>query len=236
MTHARVRAHFVTAVSVCILCLSNLAVGAFIPLTGDPVALSSLDGNHLVVDDKTFSDFEVFSFASGGALVPDESGIFVQGGQDSDTGHYGLRFITSIIAGSGQFAGVNFSFKVTVGEDLDLYIEDAYLELELVSASGTGAAGINERVETTGGELLALQGVSKQQSDGDAFLADHEYFRPVKEIVVLKGISVSGGVAGSAQINQFLQYYSQIPEPASFAMLALGGVVVLLRRRRSAGR
>jgi len=219
-----------------LLLCSPSAFGAFIPLTGDPVPLSSLEDEGLVVRDKWFYEFDLFAFATGGALAPDPDTIFLQGGEDDVTRDIGLRFLMSLNAGTDQLINANLSFAVAVLPNTNLLIEDASLLLTGASATGDGIVSISETIldgPVPGGAVLASLSASKQSQDGGAALTDHIYFQPVPTIWVRKDISVSGGasLASSAHASEFFQFYSQVPEPATMALLAVGGVMLATRRR-----
>ena len=214
--------------------LSTLSLGAWVPLTGSPVPISSLPAGGLQVGDKLFSEFEVFGMATGGALPPSADSVFIQGGQNSDTGDYGLRFLVSWNAGSGQTISIpSLSYAVSVlpdGEDL----KDVSMFLSVSAATGSGLVVGGETVlDAPLGNVIASLEVSKQENDGGLNLKDYAEFDPLKEIWIRKGISVTGGAAanGSASINEFFQLYSQVPEPATIALLGLGALALLRKRR-----
>ena len=67
-------------------------------------------------------------------------------------------------------------------------------------------------------------------------LSLHQTFTgPLSTVYVSKDIQVNGGTSqqGSAAISAVYQTFSQVPEPATLALLALGfGGMTVLRRRR----
>ena len=64
-------------------------------------------------------------------------------------------------------------------------------------------------------------------------LYDHEEFEPLRTIWVVKDIAIAGGgPRGFATLSEFGQSFSQIPEPATMGVLALGGILLGIRRRR----
>ena len=223
--------------------ITTLTIGsasaAWIPLTNDPVSLESLIGTSLIVGDKEFSEFDMFAFATGGAIAPNSDSVFVQGGMDDSTGDYGLRFLLSAVAGSGQMVNTTLQFKVAILPEPryeNKFIKDISYHLTGASATDTGVVTSAETVWNApfpDGEVIASLSVSKQEGDGGVNLLDSAEFAPVRKIwIQCKDISVSGGTSptGSAHLSEFYQFYSQIPEPATIFLLGFGGF--LLKRRK----
>jgi len=217
------------------------AQAGWMPLTGDPVSLESLDGQCLIVEDKAFCQFDLFGIGDGGAIAPDPGSVFVQAGWDDVTGDYGLRFLLSWNAGANQTVNANLNFQVAILDDPvweDWYIKDVSLVLANASATGTGLVSASETVwdgPIPTGDLLASLSASKQESDGGAELVDWVEFDPVKMIWVRKDISITGGTGanGSAHLSEMFQFFSQVPEPASVLVFigTLGGLLARRRRR-----
>jgi len=212
---------------------------AWEPLTGDPVSLDSLIDEGLTVGDKIFCEFDLFGTAFGGAIAPDLSSIHVQGGWDDATGDYGLRFLMSWNAASGQIVNTNLSFTVAIIDDPQWehwQIKDVGLMLSGASATETGVVSASETVwdgPVPSGEVLASLSASKQELDGGTQLTDWAEFDPVKAIWVRKDISITGGAGldGSAHLSEMFQFFSQVPEPTSMTLLALGALGLLKARR-----
>jgi hypothetical protein len=223
-------------ISIMLAIFATTASAAWVPLT-DRVTLSSLqNGGSLVFGDKKISEFDMFGFSSGGALAPNPDEMLVEGGKNSITGDYGLRFFSfSWVAVSRQVVNATFSFKVSVLPGYDGYIKDVSLDLSGAGVSGLwGVVSAAENVRNAKGDVIASIGCSSQDGHGGVYLMDHAEFAPVKEIWVRsKDISVIyyGTRPGAAHLSEFYQYYSQIPEPATICLLGLG-VLGLLRRRK----
>jgi len=224
----------------------GMVLAAWVPLTGDPVSISSLENTSLIIEDKEFSEFDLFGIGAGGAIAPDPTSVFVQGGWDDQTGDYGLRFLLSWNAGVGQTVNANLNFKVAIRPGYDeWFIRDILAILSGASATGTGVVNASEIVwdgPIPGGNVLASISLSKQHLDNGQYLSAGAEFSPVKEIWVRKDISITGGtgiiivnneevqIGGTAHLSEMFQFFSQIPEPTTFALLAMG--LGLLRRRR----
>ena len=222
--------------------LATAASAAWVPLTGDPVSVSSLEDGSLIFGDKELSEINLFGFATGGAIGPDADSVFVQGGLNSVTGDYGLRFNFSWSAISNQIVNTTLSFKVSIRPGFDDYlIKDVWLDITGASANGTGGVHVGETVWDSPffdpeGNIIASLSCSKQDDDSGDYLVDYyDDFTPLKEIwIYSKDISVTGGTDGAAHISEFYQFYSQVPEPATLLLFGTAGVWILTRRKRSA--
>jgi hypothetical protein len=216
--------------------LTTAALATWEPIT-EKTPLNSLPGSSLTVGDKEFSDFRVNIYTvSGGAFLDDPNNMAVQGVRDIATGDYGLRFNDfSWTAASNQIISVDLSFKVSILPGYDNYfIKDVWLYLTGAGAGGTGSVTAGENIwdDFPGGTQLASLYAWCDASSTQ--LSDSAVFAPVKEIYIqTKHISVSGGASGSAHFSEFFQFYSQIPEPATIALLGLGSLVLLCRKRRT---
>jgi len=216
--------------------LATTASALWEPIT-DEISLSSLEGGSLIFGDKEVSEFELFGFGAGGALDPNFDQMNVQGGQNSITGDYGLKFNFSWSAISNQTVNATLSFKISILPDPiydDYFIKDVWLDVSGVSANGTGGVHLGEVVRDTGGNIIASLSCSKQDGDGGAYLVDYDEFAPVKEIWIFsKDVSITGGTSGAAHLSEFYQYYSQIPEPATVLLLGLGSLLFVRRKAKS---
>ena len=220
---------------------ASAASAAWVPLTGDPVSLSSLEGGSLNFGDKEASEFDLFGFGAGGAIGPDADSVFIQGGWDDATSDYGLRFLLSWNASSGQTVNVTLNFKVSIlpGFD-DYYINGVSMDITGASATGTGVVNAGEIVRDAPfaeGSVIASLSCSKQEYDGGTQLEDYTEFDPLKEIwIYSKDISITGGtgIDGAAHLSEFYQFYSQVPEPATLVLFGTAGVWILTRKKRSA--
>ena len=222
--------------------LATAASAAWVPLTGDPVSLSSLPNGSLIVGDKEFSEFDIFGISTtGGAIPPNADTLFLQGGWDDATDNYGLRFLLAWQAYSGEIVNANLGFKVSIRPGFDDYfIKDVWLYLTGVSATDTGGVSVGETVWDAPfpeGNIIASLSCSKQEGDNGAYLSDYSEFSQLKEIWIRsKDISLTGGSGpgGNAHLSEVYQFYSQIPEPATLLLFGTAGVWILTRRKRPA--
>jgi hypothetical protein len=212
------------------------ASAQWMSLTGGPVPISSLQDGTLIFGDKKLSEIEVYGIGTGGALAPDACSMLVQGGQDTTTGNYGLWFLLSWNAFSGQTVNATLNFAISVLPGYDECINDVQLDITGVSATGTGGVNVGETVWNApfpDGEIIASLSCSKDASDGGAHLVDSATFAPLKEIWVFsKDVSITGGTDGSAHLSGLFQFYSQVPEPATITLVGLASVIMLRKRHR----
>lgn len=225
-------------ISIMLAIFATAASAQWVPLT-DRVTLSSLQvqGGHLVFGDKVISEFDMFGFSDGGALAPNPAKMFVQGGKDSITGDFGLKFNLSWSAVSNQVINATLSFKVSVLPGSDRYIKDVRMNLSGAGATGNGMVGVTENVQNADGDVIASLSCSKQANDGGVYLMDHAEFTPVKGIwICSKDISVThyGTGPGLAHLSEFYQYYSQtVPEPATIVLFSFGALGLLRRKHKA---
>jgi hypothetical protein len=221
--------------------LATTASAEWMPVTGDPVSISSLQGEPFPFGDKEISNIDIFGISTGGATTPDASSLYIQGVKDVGTGDYGLRFLISWSAVSNQTINVNLNFEVSIlplPDYDDYFIKDVWLGITGAGATGTGLVSAVENVwdvfPGTPENILASLSCSKQDNDGGAYLVDYAAFTPTKKIYIQsKDISVIGGTNGSAHLSEFFQFYSQIPEPATLILLGTAGIWIFTREKRS---
>jgi hypothetical protein len=215
--------------------LATSASATWIPLT-DVFPLSALQGGSLIFGDKEISEFTLSGIADGGALLPNPATMTVQGGQDSITGDYGLKFNFSWNAGPGQTVNASLDFKVSIRDGYDNYfIKDVNLDITGASANGTGVVNVGEDIRDEFNNPLVLLSCSAWQDSPAAYLKDYAEFAPLKVIWIhSKDVSITGGTSGSAHISEFYQYYSQVPEPATVVLLGTASIWVFTRKKRAA--
>ena len=201
-----------------------------------------IEAGGIRVGDKVFDQFTVNNSISVDATAPDAAGIMVYGVQTPD-GELGLRFTGGWGAFGGQIADTIVMFHVKA--DRPWLISDNSLWMDAYGASNGGLVSVSENVFAKD----PLEGYSSSLADkyvyfanrGDKDVYDHQEFTnaegelvAVPEIWVVKDIIVNGGPneTGSAHLSQFYQTFSQIPEPASMTLLAIGGLLALARKNR----
>ena len=192
----------------------------------------------LWVGDKLFSDFRVTSKGTG--IYPKASEISVTGVevQGPNGIEYGLRFNGFWQTWNGNTVDTLIKFKVSISENApSLLIHDNSLWMSAVVAERTGIVAITENVYANDPDVfpnsvsLADKYVYKMSTE--QLLYDHEEFAPLRTIWVVKDIGLAGGGRlGHAVLSEFGQSFSQIPEPATLALLTTGAALLAARRRR----
>lgn len=194
----------------------------------------------ILVGDKLFDTFSVTKTEANGGLAPGAGAIAVTGVLVN--GELGLRFNGPWSAGSGQLADSTIRFHASIVEpelSQGFLISDNSLWMSAFGAANGGLASITENVyefEPPGNPATNQPIANKfvfYENDNTKQLFDHKEFIPLPEIWIIKDVIVNGSSNGTGQahISEFYQTFSQVPEPASLALVA-GGVLLLARRRR----
>ncbi len=226
-----------------------MVVGLFTPFASSAIVVITNEytleevmdmPNGFRVEDKVFSDWFFTDASQNGGFAPTPAGIKVVGvyldldgnGQlDPTIDEIGLCFTGGWSAFANQIADTVIGFKVTA--DDPFFLVDNTLKMIAFGTDGTGMASISENVyaDDNFSELIGYKFV--YDHEGGTKHEDHlDYYRPYKEIWVIKDVLVNGTGNGEAHISHFCNTFSQVPEPMTLALLGIGGIGVLLRRRR----
>ncbi|XAL99689.1 PEP-CTERM sorting domain-containing protein [Phycisphaeraceae bacterium D3-23] len=179
------------------------------------------------VGDKLFSNFD---YASTGDM-PDADRINVIEHTDA-AGNFGIRFQAAFfdLPGGGASDAL-ITFDVTV-LDPNFLISDAHLAGNLDVLGGSGGSSFGGITETfltanTNDDLSIFA------TEDSSVLADWVFFdTPTATLSVQKNITLFADDDAVATTLSFVdQTFSQIPEPGSLALLGLGGLALLRRRR-----
>lgn len=185
------------------------------------------------IDDKTFSTFGYSSTGSGGASAVPASGVNVipcLGNTGASqcvlympAGEEGFIFTGSWSAPvSGESLDAAITYKITTTGS----IVDALNLFGGFGGSGTGGATVDETASAFPGSLHLVFPPGTTSSDSITFA-------PVSSVIVTKDIAVTAGTSGSGSLSFVENGWSQIPEPRTVSLLAIGllGLMGMARRR-----
>lgn len=221
------------------LFVCSVAYGAIIvaPIDGNSYTVQQIiDAGGIKIVDKTFTEWRVTTTAQGNGLAPQAGAISVTAIQIS--GEYGMRFNGPWSAAPGDLADTTIGFRATA--DDPWLMCDNSLVLAGFGADKGGLASISENVygaDPT--KVLPLTSIANKYvyyvSDTNNKTTDHKEFgEDLKDIWVIKDVIVNGSTApgATAHISEFYQTFSQIPEPSTVVLLAVGALLALVHRRR----
>ncbi len=182
----------------------------------------------ILVIDKLFDNFSVSIEPDGNsAYIANPAAIDVAGIVIGD--EIGIRFAGLLAARSNLVP--NSGVTVTIGYDVtvidpQLWIHDISLAFNGVATDPEGFARVTETV-FDGNVPVGSAAVATPTP-----LSDHDLFDGMfKTLHVEKTIVLYGGAAGFTTISFIDQTFSQIPEPATVALLGLALPLLRLRRR-----
>jgi hypothetical protein len=213
----------------------------------NPQAYSLTDVNvagGIIVGDKLFDDFTVTTTKSVGAVAPGLAEIAVTGVYINSGGvqnELGLKFNSGWSAQTNQIADSTITFRVGILEpqlSQGFLIVDNSLWIDAYGASAGAIVSVSENVYLTDPRLGPATSVANKlvwYSKTSENTFDHEDFAvPAAEIWVVKDVIANGGVDanGLGHLSQFYNTFSQVPEPATLALLGLGGLAAAWRRKR----
>jgi hypothetical protein len=192
-----------------------------------PLSTLVASGGQIVVGDKTFDDFTV-SVSGTGAYIANPAALDVSGTVLG--GEQGIQISGLLAALSNRVSGSNvqvvIGYDVTVTDPV-MRIDDISLSFNGVATTSTGFAKVDEIAVIPGPVTVGAAHVATP-----APLSDHAFLSgQFASLHVEKTITLNGGENGIATISLITQTFSQVPEPATLALLGLG-VLPLVRRRR----
>jgi hypothetical protein len=204
-----------------------MAIAACSVVQAAPVPLSDLlqPGATYTSGDKIFSDF---TYVKTGDM-PGPENITV--GEIQIDGNFGIRFQGGFIdQAGGDASDALITFNVSVPLNSNMLISDAHLYANPAVFAGEGLASVTETFLPIVQEdkLVVYDFGNGNDQLADMIVFDQGYATlPVQKDIILHAIG-----NGAVTMSFVDQTFSQIPEPSTAAMLALGLLSVGCFRRR----
>jgi len=203
-----------------------------------------IDAGGLRVGNVVFTDFRFTPSSTSGGSGPNAGGVEVTGVLIA--GEYGMRFNGSWSAFGGGSADTTLGFRATADEPWLLH--DNSLWMSAYGASGGGLVQITENVFRTDPMVDPTPGIANKYvyylDDENNQIYEHKDFvdpstggpLALAEIWVVKDIGLtSQGEGSTVALSEFYQTFSEIPEPGTLSLLALGSLLAVFRRGRRNG-
>jgi hypothetical protein len=215
-----------TLITICCIAVMMLVV---VPAQAVIITLDDLlqPGATITSGDKLFSNFDNWETTS---VNPTD--ILVTPYQNPTNLEYGLKFTSDALkltSGGGLSAGFDFIVTPTLAGYL---ISDNTLTM---TGSGNGTIYLSETAsDAATGAQLAYKDNYIMGNGTVQKLTDHQiYTVPTRSVLVHKYIQLdwAGSTPPAPQVTEFTQTFSQVPEPATLAILGLGSLLFVRSKK-----
>jgi hypothetical protein len=259
-THARATVCFFAAflaASVWIDCASAAIPANLQPVSGVPDLLRDpnsytiqeiINAGGILIGDKLFSNFDVKTTKSVGAVAPGADAISITPIQVLKAGtlfggDYGMQFNGLWSAPAQGLADSTIEFLATIVAPGYAFKDNALW----ITGKGVGSS-VSPGFVSISESLYAEHPSTGIQSFADELVyystptyrkdSDSANFAPITKMWVVKDVGANGGIGvmGVAHLSEFYQTFSQVPEPGTLVMLFAGaaGLAGYVWRRRRA--
>jgi len=221
----------------------SMLVVAFATTSAQAVPLSDLfAGQTMTVDDKLFSNWELFQVTDPEFSAPIDLSLIDVTGLDDDPLNPGLHFEANgqLTVSGLDFLDLNFGFDVTV-MDPGFRIKDNSLEITEFAMGDLNLGGlilIEETIFDAAGNEIGFKEAFVDNFLFEEQLFDSAEFADMVTISVEKNILIAGDDFDDVvELISFEQHFSQkaVPEPSTWLLMGVGLAAIGVVRRRKRG-
>jgi hypothetical protein len=187
-----------------------------------------INAGGIIIGDKLFDAFHVTTTATPGAYAPGAAEIAIT--PVKINGNYGMIFNGGWTAGANQVVDSTIEFRATILEP-GYYFHDNYLWITAPGEANTtgGIVSVSETVWEQHPSVQPQEPIASKyvyyKNMGDKKLVDSAIYDDLyTRVWIKKDVMANGGTGtiGTVALSEFYQTFSQVPEPSTFVLLAVG--------------